>query len=96
MKQEHNHSTTSNTDEVFRTFIGCRVKGLVREITFSGHHADILVFECGWGLAFNSNGSHWTVPPDKIQGFVRQSREKLDNTKREVEHLLEVAGEKVA
>ena len=56
----HKHGTTSNTDEVYKTFIGCRVKGLVREITFDGHHADILVFECGWGLAFNSNGSHDT------------------------------------
>lgn len=94
MKQ-HKHGTTSNTDEVYRTFIGCRVKGLVREITFSGHHADILVFECGWGLAFNSNGSHWTINPEEIQKHIRHSMEKLDNTKRETEHLLELAGEKV-
>lgn len=90
--KKHNHSTTSNTDEVYRTFIGCRVKGLAREITFGGYHANILVFGCGWGLAFNSNGSHWTVNPEDIQKHIRQSMEKLDNTKRETEHLLELAG----
>ena len=87
MKQKHNHSTTSNTDEVFRTFIGCRVKGLVRELTCGGHHANILVFECGWGLAFNSNGSHWTVHTDETQRRIRQACEQLAHTRRELEHL---------
>ncbi len=91
----HNHSTTSNTDEVYRTFIGCRVKGLVREITHNGHHADVLVFECGWGLAINSNGTHWTVNPEETKKQVRCAMEELDNTKREIEHLLELAGEKI-
>ena len=90
---EHEHKTTCNTAEVYRTFIGCRVKGLVREITFHGHHADILVFECGWGLAFNSNGSHWTVYPEEIQKHIQRSMKTLDNIKRETEHLLKLAGE---
>ena len=91
--KEHNHGATSNTDEVFRTFIGCRVKGLVRENTFDGHYANILVFECGWGLANNSNGSHWTVEPDKLQGHIKRTREELADKQRELEHILKLAGQ---
>ena len=90
--EKHNHGTTSNTDEVFRTFIGCKVKGLVREITFDGHHANILIFDCGWGLAFNSNGSHWTVKPPDLQGHIRQSQKALEDNRREIEHILKLAG----
>lgn len=93
MAQEHKHSTTSNTDEVFRTFIGCRVKGLVREITFNGNHAIILVFECGWGLAFNNNGSHWTKSPEDVQRILQSSRKALKETNQELEHILTLAGE---
>ena len=90
--KEHNHSITSNTNEVFRTFIGCRVKGLVREITSEGRHAVILVFDCGWGLAFNSNGSHWTVKPADLQRHLRQSQKDLEDNQRELEHILKLSG----
>lgn len=89
----HNHNTTSNTDEVFRTFIGCRVKGLVREIAFEGHHADILVFDCGWGLVFNSNGSHWTITSEEVQRHIGRSQKELEDKKRELEDMLQLSGE---
>ena len=88
--EEHKHGTTSNTDEVFRTFIGCKVKGLVRKITYDGHHAEILVFDCGWGLAFNSNSAHWTVSPSDLQGYIRQNQNDLEDLTRELEHILKL------
>lgn len=84
---KHNHSTTSNTDEVFRTFIGCKVKGMVQEITFEKHNAIILIFDCAWGLAFNSSGSHWTVSPDDVQRLIRRSKKKLEETQKELENI---------
>ena len=94
MKEEHNHHVTSNTDGVFRTFIGCQVKGLLREITFEGHYANILVFNCGWGLAFNSNGSHWAIAPSEISSLIRKTKVDLENNQKELEHILVLAGEK--
>ena len=89
---EHNHIKTSNTDEVFTTFIGCSVKGLMREATFDGHHADILVFDCGWGLAFNSIGSYWTVRPEELQQHIRRRQDELEDNQRELEHILKLSG----
>jgi len=93
---EHNHATTGNTDEVFRTFIGCQVKGLLHDQNTEGGPVRILVFACGWGLAFNDNGSHWTVPPADVQRILEHSKEELEETKQELEHILELAGEKTA
>lgn len=92
---EHDHSTTSNTNEGFRTFIGCQVKGFLRQGTFDGAHADILVFHCGWGLAFNSNGAHWTVTPDEVKSLIREAKEKLTDNQKDLKDLLELAGEGV-
>jgi len=91
--KEHNHGATSNTDEVYRTFIGCTVKGLVRQITYNGEHADILIFSCGWGLAFNSNGSHWIIRPDEMRRHISCALEELEASNRELEHILSLAGE---
>ena len=93
MKQ-HNHHTTSNTDEVFRTFIGEKVKGILHGFEF-GHDRVILVFECGWGLAFNSNGAHWTEKPEDIERLKRSTKEQIDNLLRENRDILKLAGDKV-
>ena len=95
MAKEHNHGTTSNTDEVFRTFIGCEVKGVLHKRTPEGGEVIILVFSCGWGLAFNENGAHWTESPSDIQGIIAHSRNALNATQRELEHILELAGESI-
>ena len=91
--KDHEHGCTSNTNQVFRTFIGCKVKGLVGQKTFDGYYADILVFECGWGLAINGNGAHWTVNPTDIKRLIRQAKENLTNNQRELECILALAGE---
>ena len=91
----HIHNTTANTDECFRTFIGCKVKGLVREVTFDGEHANILVFDCNWGLAFNSNGSHWSVNPEKVLSLIRKARKELENNKQELENIYKLSGKEV-
>lgn len=88
-----NHSTTSNTDEVFRTFIGCALKGLLHKRNTSGGYYTVLVFECGWGLAINDNGSHWVESPEDVQRAVREHKRNLDHNKQELEHILRLAGE---
>jgi len=90
----HNHAAIANTDEVFRTFIGCQVKGLLHDQNTEGGPVRILVFDCGWGLAFNDNGAHWTEPPSNVQSILWRSKEDLNATKQELEHILELAGEK--
>ena len=90
--EKHNHSTTSNTDEVFRTFIGERIKGILHGLDF-GHNKVILVFECGWGLCFNSNGSHWTERPEDIERLKQTTKEKVDNLLKESRDILKLAGE---
>jgi len=76
--EKHNHGATSNTDEVFRTFIGDKIKGILHGSDF-GHSNVILVFECGWGLCFSSNGSHWAETPDGIEHLKRETKEKIDH-----------------
>lgn len=93
MAKEHNHSTISNTDEVFRTFIGCEVKGVLHDSNSEGGEVIILVFSCGWGLAFNGNGSYWTEEPFRIQQIIVRTRDALDGTQQELKHILELAGE---
>ena len=92
---KHEHFTTSNTDEVFRTFIGCKVKGLVGQRIYEGNYANVLVFECGWGLAINHNGAHWTLKPDDVNRLIGEAKENLANIKKETEHILRLAGEEV-
>lgn len=88
---EHNHGTTSNTDEVFQTFIGETVKGILHGFDY-GHSRVILVFECGWGLAFSSNGSYWTEPPEDLDGLKRKTKDKLERTQKELEGILKLSG----
>jgi len=92
-EMEHRHGTTSNTDGVFSTFIGCTVKGILHEGGGETRDATILVFECGWGLAFNYNSSHWTVSPDEVQKILNHSRERLEDARKELEHILALAGD---
>ena len=89
---EHNHLVTANTDEVFRTFIGEKVKGILHDFAFENQQT-ILVFECGWGLAFNSNGSHWTENPEKIERLKRNTKEQIDNLLKESRDIPTLAGE---
>lgn len=90
MNNNHNHLEASNTEEVFSTFIGCQVRGVVHD-----RRGDtvILVFHCGYGLAFKDNGSHWVETPPGIKGIIARSREELDATKKELEHILRLADE---
>jgi len=88
---KHNHGTTSNTDEVFRTFIGEKVKGILHGFGY-GHSKVILVFDCGWGLCFNSNGSHWVENPSDIKSMTNRTKRDLADNNRELEGILHLAG----
>ena len=91
---EHNHKTTSNTDAVFHTFIGCIVKGVLHDTNSEGGHVIILVFDCGWGLAFNDNGAHWTKTPAEIGQIIRKLKEAFEHTQKELKHILSLAEER--
>ena len=84
-----NHAATSNTDQVFYTFAGCTVKGMLN----SGSNR-ILVFECGWGLAISSVGSHWTETPDTTKQVVGSLIKSLAGNIESLNRILELAGEK--
>jgi hypothetical protein len=87
----HDHGVTANINDVFRTMIGCRVKGVI----FGNASEKLLVFECGWGLAFNTqHGSYWVESPSEVQKKLRDATERLANTKKELSGLLELAGER--
>lgn len=89
---KHNHGTTSNTDDVFSTFIGCKLKGVLHY--YDGRSHTILVFECGWGLVFCSTGAYWTMNPEDVQQQLSHARKDLSDTKKELEGILNLAGEK--
>src|SRR5437868_10973968 len=96
---KHQHSCTSNTDECFRTFIGCTIKGLLRNVLPVGR-VDLqsgnktFVFECGWGLTIAGNGSYWTESPDEIKRAISIQKEKLSENNQEIANILELAGAK--
>jgi len=52
-----------------------------------GHSKVTLVFECGWGLTFNSNGSHWVENPRDIASMTRETKDKIAALKRESEEI---------
>ena len=89
---EHSHGVTSNTDEVYSTFIGCRVLGITRATSRGEYGTTVLIFDCGWGLAFHGNGSHWTEHPRNVDRLLSDARERLETTKRELEGVLGLAG----
>lgn len=99
--KEHDHHCTANTTQCFRTFIGCRIKGLLKNILPIGR-PDLaagnktLVFECGWGLTIASNGSYWTESPNEIAKAISVTKDNLSNTKAEIEGVLGLAGERVS
>ena len=86
---KHNHGTTSNTPDCFRTFIGCRVKGMLRD-----RDGYMLVFECGWALAFNTlHGSYWVESSEEVKIKLRESEQILRNLQEETKNILALAGE---
>ncbi len=93
MEKAHNHGTTSNTNEVFSTFIGCRAKGVLH--FYNGHNHRALVFDCGWGLVFCDTGAYWTMSPEEVQKELHHARKDLVNVKKELEGILALAGDKL-
>ena len=93
MKAEaHNHATTSNTEQVFRTFVGDTVKGVFRYYEEQEFH--VLIFECGWGLVFCSAGSYWTATPEEVERQLRNVRQELIEQTDALKNVLAIAGER--
>jgi hypothetical protein len=73
-EKKHDHGACSNKTDSIITFIGCKVSGVLTNV----HRGGVtIVFACGWGLTFNSNGAYWTEGPDKIQSAREELREDL-------------------
>lgn len=84
-----NHGVTANTDDVFSTFIGCELRGLIRD-----RCEKILMFGCGWALVFNTeHGSYWTLGPEEASRKLYSAKEKLKATQKELSHILTLAGD---
>lgn len=93
----HKHGVTSNTQECFRTFIGCRVRGFLKNALPVGRcdlagGTKTLIFECGWGLTIAKNGSYWTESPEDIARAVEIAKRELADIKGDIEDALKVAG----
>ena len=95
---QHNHGVASNTTDCFRTFIGCTVKGLLKDalpVGFNDDSTHTLIFEGGEGLTFSAKGTFWTESVDEVQRAIRLSRTRLEASKKELEGILSLAGEQL-
>lgn len=90
-KQEHDHSgQASNQKGCFVTFIGCAIKGFYSQPRKGS--ASVLVFNCDWGLAINSNGSYWIVTPDEVENELQQQRKRLEESVNELKDIVVLSG----
>lgn len=93
---EHKHNVTSNTHDVFRTFIGCRVKGFLKDVMAgrdSCLEGQTLIFDCGWGFTVCSNGSHWTTNPPDVRRVIERLNKEYQANASDIADLLTLAGE---
>jgi hypothetical protein len=89
--KKHEHGVTSNTDDVFRSFIGCTVRGLI-----INREERVLVFQCGWGLTFNVvHGSYWVESPEDVERKLSRAKDGLRNTQKELQDILKLAGKRL-
>ena len=79
---------TANTKAVFREAVGKKIVGVYWETPGEYGQAVVLVLDDGTGLAFNSNGSYWTVSVDEVRRCVRQRRQELERLERELRDVL--------
>ncbi len=95
MTIEHNHSAASNTEQVWQTFVGCTLKGHIRDEETRNNVTDILVFHCGWGLAIYQKADSlacWVEQPREIGVIIKRWRNALAIAEAETKMLLELAG----
>jgi hypothetical protein len=90
--------TGSNTHEAVRDCIGHKIVGVLfdacppsRPDLALGNKT--LVFEDGTGMTFSNSGSFWREAKQEIEWAVAKQQRALDNAKRELEGVLQVAGE---
>jgi len=90
-KTNHKHGgIASNTNQTFKTFIGCTVKGIIEL-----RQGVMMVFDCGWALNYHTdNGAHWIENPETVQRELQSARERLQDDKEKIEGILGLAGEK--
>lgn len=89
---QHEHKAVANTDEVFLTFVGCRVKGLIHPPRDANYNI-LLLFDCGWGIGIGPLGGYWTERPEYIKRILDEKKQELLKNQKELEYILKVAGE---
>ena len=89
---EHKHHSTSNTPEVFDSFMRCKFVGHY-EVLASGHDDTkrVLVCECGAGLALSSTGAYWTEGAKDVAMAVEELRKTWERVNVEARRLAEMA-----
>lgn len=95
--KNHKHESCANITEVFRSFIGCTVKGcLFNAFPLNRHDlsagSKTLIFDCGWGLTISSSGAYWAERPEEVKRAVERTKESLQKTQEEIRQVLQVAG----
>lgn len=91
MKSEHKHGgTASNTMECWSTFIGCTVRGVVRNASPEG--SKTFVFDCGWGLTVFHTGTFWVESPEDVRRMVDRVKDDLTARTNELAEISRLAG----
>lgn len=89
---DHVHNVPSNTIGCWSTFIGCTVKGVLRDVHSAGSYT--LVFGCGWGLTVSRAGTFWVEGQDEVQRHVSRVKTDLEGRTKELQEVVNLAGEK--
>lgn len=94
----HQHGVCSNSHETFSTFVGCTVKGFLKNCFPLGRRdlsagTKTLLFECGWGLTVSSKGSYWVESPEDVKRAINYAKKELATAQREIRDVLALAGE---
>ena len=87
MEDVHNHGVTSNTQECFRTFLGHTLKGLV----FDSQDSVWLIFDCGAALVLSHHSTYWTVLPEEVKRQINYYKQKLEETKKDLQDVIFLA-----
>lgn len=83
---------TSNTIDVFREAVGRKIVGLYTEHHDIAGQIKVLVFDDGSGLAFGSNGAHWSVDKHEIRQQVIRRREELERLQSDLHDVMVAEG----
>lgn len=81
------HSAPANQKECFRTFVGNQIKGILFD-GFGEKGSKAIIFECGWGLIIEANGTYWIEAPERVSEAIQNAADDLKQAQAEIAGLL--------